>query len=139
VVALVVSWVAFDPADADVAYAVVNQVGINQSLRGIWSTPAVDIDAPWDRRVTDGQPVGDRTVQLTGGTRVFISPHDPGTVLFAFGATFGGYGTDLFRSDDALVTLAVSHFNDFYEVFALAFGPPSTPVRYVGVSSDIPR
>jgi len=136
VLSVVTVWLTFAPSDTEVAYASVNQVGRDQSLRGIWRTG--DGGGHWDRRVTDGQAVGSVTAQLTGGTRVFVSPDDPEIALFAFGSYFDGYGTDLFRSTDGLRTLATSHFGGFYEVFALAFGPSGTAVRFLGVSSDIP-
>jgi hypothetical protein len=136
--AIVVASVAFAPSDANVAYAALNQVGgitSDTSARGIWRTG--DFGAHWIQRVHDNQPVGDRTAQLTGATRVFVAPDDANVALFAFGATANGYGTDLFRSVDGLTTLDVAHFDDFYEIFALAFGPPGSDVRFVGVSSDI--
>ncbi len=136
VLSVVAAWLVFAPSDPNVAYAVVNQVGRNQSLRGIWRT--ADAGEHWERRVADGQPVEPVTAQLTGGTRVFVSPDDPDEALFAFGSYIDGYGTDLFRSSDGLRTLATSHFTGFYEVFALAFGPPGTQVRFLGVSSDVP-
>jgi hypothetical protein len=137
VTAQVVAWVAIAPSDADVAYIVVNRVGRDQSQRAIYRSG--DGAATWQPRVVDGQPVGDRKADLTGGTRVFVSPDDPDTVLFPFGLSFGGYGTDLFRSRDGLAKLDVSHFDGFYEVMALGFGPTGTELRYLGTSSDIPR
>jgi hypothetical protein len=136
VIASVVAWLVFAPSDADVAYVVLNRVGRNQSQRAIYRTG--DAAMTWQGRVVDGQPVGDRSAQLTGGTRVFVSPYDPNTALFAFGTYFNAYGTDLFRSTDGLQTLDVSHFDGFYEIETLAFGPPGSLVRYLGVSSDIP-
>jgi hypothetical protein len=134
--AIVPVWLTFAPGDESVAYLSVNRVGRNKSERGLWRSD--DGGATWTNRVVEGQLVGDLRVELTGGTRVFVSPHDPNHALFAFGATINGYGTDLFRSSDGLASLEVSHFDDFYEVFAVAFGPPDSRVLFVGASSDIP-
>jgi hypothetical protein len=134
--AIVPVWLAYAPGDASVAYASVNRVGRNQNQRGLWRSDSGG--ASWSPRVAEGAMVDDRRVELTGGTRVFVSPHDPDHVFFAFGATFNGYGTDIFRSGDGLRSVAVSHFDDFYEMFAMAFGPPGTNVIFVGASSDIP-
>ena len=136
VTALVVAWVTVSPTDADVAFVVVNRVGRQNSQRGIWRS--ADGGESWSLRVEDDQGVADRVAVITGGTRVFVSPRDPDHVIFPYGLSFQGYGTDLFRSHDGLATLAVSHFDGFYEVFALEFGPPESNVLLLGVSSDIP-
>jgi hypothetical protein len=128
--------ITFAPSDPEVAYAVVNQVGRGQSLRGIWRSG--DGGRTWSRRVADEDLVGAVPARITGGTRVFVSPADPDWTFFAFGMAYDGYGTDLFRSRDGLRSLSVSHFADFYEVFAMAFGPTGTSVVFVGASSDIP-
>lgn len=138
VLSVVVVSVIFAPEDPDVAYTVVNRVGRNAAQRGIWRS--ADGGHSWVQRVVDNQPVGDRKAQLTGGTQVFVSPHDPDHVFFAFGLSFGNYGTDLFRSKDGFQTLAVSHVDDFFEVKAMAFGPAAgtqqTPYVFVGASND---
>lgn len=141
IVAVVGVWVTFAPGDAAVAYAAVNQVARDPSRRGLWRS--ADGGRTWDRRVVADQAVpadggGTRPAVLTGGTRIFVSPHDADDVAFAFGQTIGGYGTDLFRSTDGLTTLAAAHFDGFYEIMAMAWGPPGSAVRFVGASSDIP-
>jgi hypothetical protein len=133
---VVVASVTFAPSDPDVAYATLNQVGRNQSLRGLWRS--ADGGSTWSLRVRDDDPVGTTLARITGGTRVFVSPTDPDWTFFAFGMAYDGYGTDLFRSRDGLRTLDVSHFADFYEIYAMAFGPRGSPVVFVGASSDIP-
>jgi len=134
--AVVVVSVAFAPSDPDVAYAVVNRVAMQGGERGIWRT--ADAGRTWERRVVEGDKVGQTPATLTGGTRVFVSPLDPDRTFFVFGAAFGGYGTDLFRSADGLRTLATSHFDGFHDVFAIAFGPAATDVVFLGASSEIP-
>ena len=129
-------WVAVAPGDADAQFVVVNRVGRVRAQRAIWAS--VDGGATWRERVVDDQQVGDRRVTLTGGTRLFVSPHDPLAVFLPFGSFFQDYGTDLFRSTDGLETLEVSHFDGFYEVMAMAWGPPDTGVLYVAASSDRP-
>lgn len=134
-------WVTHAPSDPEVAYAAVNQVSRDPSLRGLWRSG--DGGLTWQRRVIDGQPVvsdagGTLPAAQTGGTRVFVSPYAPDDVIFAFGLAFGGYGTDLFRSSDGLSTLRAAHFDGFYEVMAMAWGPPDSGVVFVGASSDIP-
>ncbi len=136
VTALVVASATFAASDPDVAYVVVNRVGRQESQRGIWRTE--DGGDTWSLQVADGRAVADRVAEITGGTRVFVSPRDPDHVLFAYGMGYQAYGTDLFRSHDGLATLEVNHFDGFYEVFALAFGPPQTEVLLLGTSSDIP-
>ena len=37
---------------------------------------------------------------------------------------------------DGLRTLAVSHFDGFYEIMDMAWGPPDTGVLFVAASSD---
>lgn len=137
VTALVVAWMAIAPSDPDVAFVVVNRVGRDRSQRAIYRSG--DGAATWQPRVVNGQPVGERPAYLTGGTRVFVSPDDPDTVLFPYGLSYDSYGTDLFRSSDGLTKLDVSHFDGFYEVMTLGFGPTGTELRYLGTSSDIPR
>ncbi len=134
--AVVPASLTFAPSDPDVAFAVVNQVGRGQSLRGIWRS--ADGGRTWVRRVANGDLVGNVPARLTGGTRVFVSPHDPDRAFFAFGIAYDGYGTDLFGSRDGLRSMRVSHFADFYKVYAMAFGPPGTAVVFVGASSDVP-
>lgn len=136
VLSVVTVWVAVAPGDADAQFVVVNRVGRVRAQRAIWAS--VDGGATWRERVVDDQQVGDRRVTLTGGTRLFVSPHDPLAVFLPFGSFFQDYGTDLFRSTDGLETLEVSHFDGFYEVMAMAWGPPDTGVLYVAASSDRP-
>lgn len=141
IVAVVGTWLTFAPGDAAVAYAAVNQVARDPSQRGLWRS--ADGGRTWERRVVDDQRVpadggGTLLAVITGGTRIFVSPHDPDDVAFAFGLTTDGYGTDLFRSTDGLTTLAAAHFDGFYEILAMAWGPPGSAVRFVGASSDIP-
>jgi hypothetical protein len=135
VTAVVASWVALAPSDPRIGYAVVNRVGRSASLRAIARTD--DGGRAWTRLVADGDEVGGVRVHVTGGTRVFVHPHDPLRALFAFGSYIEGYGVDLFRSRDGLATLQVAHLDGFYEVLALAFGA-SPDVLYVGASSDVP-
>jgi hypothetical protein len=134
--AVVASSMAFAPSNSDIAFAVVNQVGRDRSLRGVWRSG--DGGRSWSRRVANGELVGSTAAHLTGGTRVFVSPSDPDWTFFAFGMAYDGYGVDLFRSHDGLESLDVSHFTGFYKVYAMAFGPPGTSVVYVGASSDVP-
>jgi photosystem II stability/assembly factor-like uncharacterized protein len=136
VTALVVSWISPAPSDPDVVYLVVNRVGREQSARGIWRTD--DGGDQWTLRVADNERVDGADAAITGGTRVFVNPRDADHALFAFGLAFDGYGTDLFRSPDGLRTLRASHFDGFYEVFSLGFGPAGAgDVLFLGVSSDI--
>lgn len=133
--------VTYAPSDADVAYAAVNQVARDPSQRGLWRSG--DGGVTWERRVVADQPVdadggGTLPAVMTGGSRVFVSPHAPDDVFFAFGMAFEGYGTDLFRSNDGLRTLRAAHFGGFYEVMTIAWGPKGSDVVFVGASSDIP-
>ena len=136
VLAVVTVWVAVAPGDADVQFVVVNRVGRVQAQRAVWASS--DGGASWRERVVDDQAVGDRRVTLTGGTRLFVSPHDPRSVFLPFGTYFDGYGTDLFRSADGLATLEVSHFDGFYEIMDMAWGPAGSQLLYVAASSDRP-
>jgi photosystem II stability/assembly factor-like uncharacterized protein len=147
VTAVVPAWISVAPSDPDWVYAVLNQVayadGRDAGGRGIWRSE--DGGGTWTRAVADGQAapgagggVGPEQVTLTGGTRVFVAPEDPRRSYFAHGNYFQGYGTDFFRSVDGLATLRASHFDDFYEIFDLAFGPPGSAVLFVAASSDIP-
>jgi hypothetical protein len=135
VTAVVPAWIVFSPADPDLAYTVVNRVARNQSERGIWRSE--DGGKSWRRQVGPEDVARVSQLQITGGTRVFLSPHDPEHALFALGVAFGGFGTDLFRSEDGLASLAVSHFDDFYGVHAMGFGPAGSGVLYLGTSSNI--
>lgn len=133
--AVVASSITFSPADPDVAYAVANQVTRTGSLRSIWRSK--DGGLTWSARLHDGDVQGDATARLTGGTRVFVGPADPDWTFFAYGMAYDAYGTDLYRSNDGLLTYEASHFNGFTKVYAMAFGPQA-PVVFVGASSDIP-
>ncbi len=137
VLSVVTVWAAAAPGDADVQFLAVNRVGRDQAERSVWASE--DGGATWQQRVLQDQPVGDRRVTLTGGTRLFVSPHDPRAVFLPFGSFFDGYGTDLFRSSDGLKTLEVSHFDGFYEVMDLAWGPKGSGVVFVAASSDRPN
>jgi photosystem II stability/assembly factor-like uncharacterized protein len=147
VTAVVPAWISVAPSDSEVVYAVLNQVafaeGRDAGGRGIWRSD--DGAATWSRVVEDGQAPDEgapggvpERVTITGGTRVFVAPDDPRRAYFAHGNYFQGYGTDLFRSTDGLESLAASHFDDFYEIFDLAFGPQGSAVLFVAASSDIP-
>jgi len=134
--AVVPAWLALAPSDPDFGYAVVNRVARVASERGIFRTQ--DGGASWTRMVVESEDVGGVPAVITGGTRVWVDPRDPLRAFFAYGSYWDGYGVDLFRSWDGLETLDASHFDGFYELLALAFGPPGSDLLYIGASSDIP-
>ncbi len=136
VTAVVPSWITIAASDPRVAFAVVNRVARSSSQRAIWRSE--DGGATWQRRVGREELAALSELTISGGTRVFIDPYDPDRVLFGLGVAFGGYGTDLFRSADGLSSLAMSHFDDFFGVDAMAFGPAGSQLIFVGVSSNRP-
>lgn len=136
VTALVPSWLGFAPSDPERVYAVVNRVARSDSERAIWRSE--DGGRSWRRRVGPEDVARISQLQINGGTRVFVDPRDPERAFFALGVAFGGFGTDLFRSTDGLASLALSHFDDFYGVYTMGFGPAGSEAVFVGASSNIP-
>lgn len=72
-------------------------------------------------------------VTLYNGTDLWPSPTDADVLYFAFGTWFGGYGTDLYRYDDARESVTSTHDN-YDGIDSLAFSPADPTVMYLGLS-----
>jgi len=59
-------------------------------------------------------------------------PTDANVLYFSFGASFGGYGTDLYRFDAATNQVTKTH-NAYHGIHAFAFNPAAPSVMYLGL------
>ena len=137
VLSQVVSAIDFAESNSNVAYMVLNTAALSTNERAIWRSD--DGGMSWERKVVNGDFLGEVLITITGGTRVFIDPSDADHALFAFGIYIDNYGTDIFRSSDGLSSLEHANFKGFDELFAMAFGPAGSDVIYVGASTEIPN
>jgi photosystem II stability/assembly factor-like uncharacterized protein len=74
-------------------------------------------------------------VQLINGNIMAAHPRNANIVYFVFGSHFQGYGTDLFRYDDGMGTLSVTH-NAYDDINAIAFLPDDPSVIYLGLETE---
>lgn len=76
-------------------------------------------------------------VSLINGTNLYPDPTDPDVLHFAYGAWFGGYGTDLYRLDVSLDRAASRRLtwqhNDHDGIDSIAFDPTDPSVMYLGL------
>jgi len=80
------------------------------------------------------KPVVDEApgVQLVNGPTMAAHPTNRDVVYFIFGTYFQGYGTDVFRYDDAAHALTVEH-NGYDDVNAIAFDRDDPNLMYLGL------
>jgi len=92
-------------------------------------------------RSTDGgvtfMPVVDQSdeIRLQNGPTMAAPPDSTDVVYFTFGMSFGNYGTDVFRYDEATGQVTKTH-NDFDRVPAIAFNPADPSVMYLGLAYE---
>jgi hypothetical protein len=72
-------------------------------------------------------------VTLTNGLPLVAHPTDKEIIYFEFGASYGGYGTDLFKWDGT--TLKKTH-NDYDDMHAIAFSPADPNLLYLGITQE---
>ena len=110
-------WVeGFDPA----------QSGSNRA-RHIWRSSDGGLTY---RSVLDGWDV-----TLYNGTELWPSPVDPDVVYFEFGTSFAGFGTDLYRYDDATGSVSWTH-NAYDGINSVSFHPADPAVMYLGLVEE---
>jgi photosystem II stability/assembly factor-like uncharacterized protein len=80
------------------------------------------------RSVLDGTDV-----ILYNGTPLWPSPTDANVLYFAYGTYFGGFGTNLYRYNDAREFVSYTH-SGFDGINSLSFSPADPTVMYLGLS-----
>ena len=83
------------------------------------------------RAVVDQSP----EVSLRNGNLLAPDPRNRHVLYFVFGTYFQGYGTDIYRYDEASRSLTVAH-NDANDVNAIAFSPVQPNLMYLGLESE---
>lgn len=92
-------------------------------------------------RSTDGgltfHPVVDRStdVILPNGVPMAAHPTNANVLYFSYGASFGGYGADLYRYDDATGQVTKTH-NSYHGLRAIAFNPADAAYLYLALSLE---
>src|SRR5262245_22681971 len=83
------------------------------------------------------QPVVDDSadVHLPNGPPMAAHPTDPDVVYFTFGSSFQGFGSDLYRYDDATLGVTKTH-NDYHRLPAIAFNPADPSFMYLGLGVE---
>ncbi len=74
-----------------------------------------------------------RSVALTNGPTMEVHPEMPEVLYFAFGASFAGYGADLWRYDVLLDELTVTHNEYMHGYDSLVFSPADPQLIYLGL------
>jgi hypothetical protein len=82
-------------------------------------------------------PVVDNSTEiiLTNGVPMAAHPTDPNVVYFSYGSSFGGYGADLYRYDDATGQTTKTH-NRFHGLPAIAFNPADPSYMYLSLALE---
>ena len=83
------------------------------------------------------QPVVDRSndVILPNGVPMAGHPTDANVVYFSYGSSFGGYGADLYRYDDATGQVTKTH-NSYHGLPSMAFNPADPTIMYLGLALE---
>jgi hypothetical protein len=82
-------------------------------------------------------PVVDRSsdVILPNGVPMAGHPTNANVVYFTYGSSFGGYGADLYRYDDATGQVTKTH-NDYHGLPSIAFNPADASTMYLGLALE---
>ncbi len=72
-------------------------------------------------------------VILYNGNQLWPSPTDADVLYFEYGTYFGGFGTNLYRYDDARESVSYTH-SSFDGINSLSFSPADPTVMYLGLS-----
>jgi photosystem II stability/assembly factor-like uncharacterized protein len=72
-------------------------------------------------------------VILYNGNRLWPSPTDANVVYFEYGTYFGGFGTNLYRYDDARESVSFTH-SSYDGIDSVSFSPADPSVMYLGLS-----
>jgi hypothetical protein len=78
---------------------------------------------------------GSADVHLINQPVMAAHPTDANVVYFIFGTYFQGYGTDIYRYDDATKSVTTFH-NDYDDINAIAFSPRDPRVMYFGLETE---
>jgi hypothetical protein len=74
-------------------------------------------------------------VILINGNTMAAHPTDADVLYFSYGSSFGGYGADLYRYDDATGAVTKTH-NPYHGLHAIGFHPVDPGVMYLGLSLE---
>lgn len=130
---------AVSPVDHDVVYA--TGLDYPQQLAGHPS------EGRHIYRSTDGgrsyTPVVDKRqgdtqeddIVLSNGTRLSLSPTDPGVLYFSFGTHWLNRGTDLYRYSAGTGKVTKTH-NNYDSIHSIAFNPTHPDVLYLGLGLE---
>jgi hypothetical protein len=82
-------------------------------------------------------PIVDRSndVILPNGVPMAAHPTNPSVVYFTYGTSFGGYGADLYRYDDATRQVTKTH-NAYHGLPSMAFNPADPAFMYLGLALE---
>lgn len=62
-------------------------------------------------------------------------PTNPNVLYFSYGTSFGGYGADLYRYDDATGRVTKTH-NAYHGIPSIAFNPADPATMYLGLALE---
>src|SRR5262245_19572520 len=72
---------------------------------------------------------------LVNGVPMAGHPTDSNVVYFTYGTSFGGYGADLYRYDDATGQTTKTH-NSYHGIPSIAFNPADPSTMYLGLALE---
>jgi photosystem II stability/assembly factor-like uncharacterized protein len=120
--------VAISPADSSTVWIEGYDLTLSgNGARNIWRSD--------DGGLTYRQIIDGTEVTLYNGTSLWPSPADTDVLYFEFGTWFGGYGTYLYRLDDARQTVTSTH-SGYDGIDSLVFSPADPTVMYLGLSEE---
>ena len=120
--------VEFAPDGSGIVYAQGLEVQLMNSPKRIYRSE--DHGFSFVPVVDDGPEI----VQ-TNGTRMFVHPQDPDTLLFAFGTCFQGVGTSLYTYDHASGEVT-TQVHDYAGFNAIVVSPADPSFYYLGLEGS---
>jgi hypothetical protein len=123
------------PADPQIVWAMgidLDESG-NTPSDGRYIFRSQDGGATFKREIAQDAGAG---ISMQNGPTMAAHPTDPDLFYWAFGMSFGNYGTDLYKVDTATGQLTWTH-NPYHGIKAIEFSPASPSVMYLGLAWEV--